>query len=223
MTETVPEAERRPRGAVPAAEKKESTRLRHLARDQGPVVGAAGGARLPQLRRQAILHPVGIDDAEPAQGRPAGGQQISLRLVVGRPPASTSCRIGRAGCSARCPSAATSSSSRRPGQSDDYIKRVIGLPGDTVEVRDGRLILNGKPVKSRAAAAGDDPGRRQCRRAASNSPGFQVDRPDGAGLLPPADRPRDAAQRRQLRHDRPRREPGRRFRPGHAFRPAICS
>jgi signal peptidase I len=35
-----------------------------------------------------------------------------------------------------------------PGQSDDYIKRVIGLPGDTVEVRGGRLILNGKPVHS---------------------------------------------------------------------------
>jgi signal peptidase I len=35
-----------------------------------------------------------------------------------------------------------------PGQSDDYIKRVIGLPGDTVEVRNGRLVLNGKPVKA---------------------------------------------------------------------------
>jgi signal peptidase I len=35
-----------------------------------------------------------------------------------------------------------------PGQSDDYIKRVIGLPGDTVEVRHGRLILNGRPVPS---------------------------------------------------------------------------
>jgi signal peptidase I len=35
-----------------------------------------------------------------------------------------------------------------PGQSDDYIKRVIGIPGDTVEVRGGRLILNGKPVPS---------------------------------------------------------------------------
>jgi signal peptidase I len=35
-----------------------------------------------------------------------------------------------------------------PGQSDDYIKRVIGLPGDTVEVRDGRLILNGRPVRA---------------------------------------------------------------------------
>ena len=29
----------------------------------------------------------------------------------------------------------------------DYIKRVIGLPGDTVELKGGALILNGKPVK----------------------------------------------------------------------------
>ena len=35
-----------------------------------------------------------------------------------------------------------------PGQNEDYIKRVIGLPGDTVEVRGGRLILNGRPVRS---------------------------------------------------------------------------
>jgi len=35
-----------------------------------------------------------------------------------------------------------------PGQSDDYIKRVIGLPGDTIEVHGGRLVINGKPVKS---------------------------------------------------------------------------
>ena len=33
-----------------------------------------------------------------------------------------------------------------PGQTSDYIKRVIGLPGDTLEVRAGTVILNGKPV-----------------------------------------------------------------------------
>jgi signal peptidase I len=35
-----------------------------------------------------------------------------------------------------------------PGKNEDYIKRVVGLPGDTVEVRGGRLILNGQRVKS---------------------------------------------------------------------------
>ena len=34
-----------------------------------------------------------------------------------------------------------------PGSKEDYIKRVIGLPGDTLAVRGGTVILNGKPVK----------------------------------------------------------------------------
>jgi signal peptidase I len=33
-----------------------------------------------------------------------------------------------------------------PGESSDYIKRVIGLPGDTIEVRGGIVILNGRPL-----------------------------------------------------------------------------
>jgi len=34
-----------------------------------------------------------------------------------------------------------------PGTRTDYIKRVIGLPGDVVQGVDGRLIINGKPIK----------------------------------------------------------------------------
>lgn len=34
-----------------------------------------------------------------------------------------------------------------PEQRVDYIKRVIGLPGDTIEMQRGELILNGKAVK----------------------------------------------------------------------------
>ena len=34
-----------------------------------------------------------------------------------------------------------------PGVKEDYIKRVIGLPGDRLEVRNGAVILNGVPVK----------------------------------------------------------------------------
>ncbi len=35
---------------------------------------------------------------------------------------------------------------RHPTQNSDLIKRVIGLPGDIVEMRSGNLILNGRPV-----------------------------------------------------------------------------
>ena len=36
---------------------------------------------------------------------------------------------------------------KSPSDGADWIKRVIGLPGDTIEMRDGALWLNGKPVE----------------------------------------------------------------------------
>ena len=33
---------------------------------------------------------------------------------------------------------------------EDYIKRVIGLPGDIVEVRGGQVVLNGRPIRQKA-------------------------------------------------------------------------
>jgi signal peptidase I len=35
---------------------------------------------------------------------------------------------------------------RHPLTGEDYVKRLIGLPGDTVEMRGGRLVLNGEEV-----------------------------------------------------------------------------
>jgi signal peptidase I len=35
---------------------------------------------------------------------------------------------------------------RYPGTDEDYVKRLVGLPGDTVQMRAGQLFLNGKAV-----------------------------------------------------------------------------
>ena len=43
---------------------------------------------------------------------------------------------------------------RHPDEAADLIKRVIGVPGDTIEVRGGAVVLNGKPLeRSKIAAA----------------------------------------------------------------------
>jgi signal peptidase I len=44
-----------------------------------------------------------------------------------------------------------------PGTETDYIKRVIGLPGDTIAVREGVVYLNGKAIPRRAAGTRDIP------------------------------------------------------------------
>ncbi|SRR5687768_2555173 len=38
---------------------------------------------------------------------------------------------------------------RPPGGDVEFVKRVIGLPGDTIEVRGGMLVLNGRPLPRR--------------------------------------------------------------------------
>ncbi len=67
-----------------------------------------------------------------------------------------------------------------PGQSDDYIKRVIGLPGDTVAVAGGRLMLNGRPVRSQVRPPAMIPRDPNAPCGPTEFSGFLVTTSDGA-------------------------------------------
>ena len=67
-----------------------------------------------------------------------------------------------------------------PGQSSDYIKRVIGLPGDTLEVRGGVVILNGKPVARGPMHYRDLPVDANATCDPAQYPGARVTLPSGA-------------------------------------------
>ena len=86
---------------------------------------------------------------------------------------------------------------RYPGmRSEDLVKRVIGLPGDTIEVRGGAVILNGRPLprqriadfgfpvspNSPCLAPGDAPGRTVAGEGGETlcvMPRFRETLPDG--------------------------------------------
>ena len=134
------------RNARPKQLKKQG--LRTVARDQGPAVGAARGARLPQPDRQAVLHSVGIDDAGPAHRRPAGGQQISLWLVLGEPELPRPAAADRAGCSAAMPERGDIVIVTPPGTAHRlYQARDRPARRHAADGRRRSLFINGQPVK----------------------------------------------------------------------------
>ena len=76
---------------------------------------------------------------------------------------------------------------RIPGGDTDFVKRVIGLPGDTIEVRGGMLVLNGQPLPRQALRPFALPvsANSPCRVVPPASP-FIARRGDGAYCLYPA-------------------------------------
>lgn len=58
-----------------------------------------------------------------------------------------------------------------PGQRIDYIKRVVGLPGDTIEMRGGQLWIDGEPVERRAMGFRSIPVDANTRCLPSDYPG----------------------------------------------------
>ena len=66
-----------------------------------------------------------------------------------------------------------------PGEHEDYIKRVVGLPGDRIEVRGGLLILNNVPVKRSAGFAARIPVDANAPCTQTDYPGALRSGPDG--------------------------------------------
>ena len=138
-----------PRAAQVARSKEKSTRgsLHRAGHDRRGR--ARPRARHPGLSRQAVPDPERVDGAD-ARDRPARAGRPG-ELPLRRPRPRRHRRLQAAG-RAPTPTPAASSTpatspapSRPPERSDtNFIKRVVGLPGDRLKVIDGAVYINGK-------------------------------------------------------------------------------
>ena len=67
-----------------------------------------------------------------------------------------------------------------PGERTDYIKRVVGLPGETIEVEGGQLLIDGVPVERRAIGVRSVPVDANTQCSALQYPGAYSETPQGA-------------------------------------------
>ena len=67
-----------------------------------------------------------------------------------------------------------------PERDEDYIKRVVALPGDRIAVRAGQIILNGDPVPQKAEPPLDLPVDANSRCVGFGDPTFLVSQDDGS-------------------------------------------
>ena len=66
-----------------------------------------------------------------------------------------------------------------PGSDEDYIKRVIGLPGDRIEVRSGTVLINNVPIKRAAVEQRLIPVDMNTPCLDTEYPGLLIDGKDG--------------------------------------------
>lgn len=67
-----------------------------------------------------------------------------------------------------------------PYLDEDYIKRVVALPGDRIAVRGGQIILNGKPVRQQVEPDMEIPVDLNSQCSEFDYPGMKVTGPDGS-------------------------------------------
>ena len=169
--------------------------------------------RLPDAVLSAVLDSLRVDEGHAADRRLPLREQDGLRLFLRLLPSSicpasgststptTSAAFWMAtipGSSAASPSAATSSSSAIRCHGRDFIKRLIGLPGDTVQVRDGVLYINGDAGAGRARRRVR--GNRRAAGAAGAAPALRQRAGRRGRHLHQGAAYRNPAQRREPRH-----------------------
>ncbi len=190
-----------------------------VGRDQGHLLADPGGAGVPQLHRQAVLHPQRIDAARSARRRSAGGEQISVRLFVRV--ADVSHDAVREGAAVRQPARTRRRGDRHPAGHADRLYQARHRPARRPA---GGARRAGDPERrageARAAPLCRSAGRRQFDLRPERISRRAADAARRRPRLPFADRHRDAAGRAQLRYDRSRSglQPRRQLRADHGAR-----